>query len=384
MGLNVKIGKGGHGYEVYDEEGKYAEEFSFSVEGQKIKGYDDFRALCFDSMVASGNAGPYTAEQLEKMYNDNEMGFKDNIDGALMEEYHAQLINAVNEYNQRTQVWDTPEEAAAHIHELFVPSLVQNLVDNDFANSASSSVADHYKVSTIAACLQMSRYKSNRAKTISQEEYDQEMKNNQASGGSTISGSNQKYLRQYILTAVKEGKTIPIIRDISGVDPKDRQNVFESFYDSNSPRHSCLAVYGCGYLGSVVYFATGGARYGSDYSYNLSIRGLVKLNDKLKLLECPVSDDWGAGRVKIRNAIPEIVKFKAAIENDKDFENRMLEVFKQNGNVDDNQAQKMVKRLKYEISEDTGLSAILMGYDAIYGVGYQFDLLNLNIADIVK
>ena len=31
MGLNVKLGQGGHGLEVYDEEGKYASEFSFQI-----------------------------------------------------------------------------------------------------------------------------------------------------------------------------------------------------------------------------------------------------------------------------------------------------------------------------------------------------------------
>ena len=81
MGLNVKVGKGGHGYEVYDEEGKYADEFSFEIEGQAIKGYDAFRTLCFNSMVTSGNAGPYNVQQLEQMYQQNLSGFKDNIDG---------------------------------------------------------------------------------------------------------------------------------------------------------------------------------------------------------------------------------------------------------------------------------------------------------------
>lgn len=374
MGLNVKVGKGGHGYEVYDEEGKYADEFSFEIEGQTIKGYDDFRTLCFNSMVTSGNAGPYNVQQLEEIYQKNIDGFKDNIDSALMEEYHNQLVNAVNEYNAK-QIWDTPEDAAKHLHELFVPALVQNLVENNFVNTAKSSVANHYQVSTLAACVQMSRYKNNRAQIISQAEYDKEIKENAAEEFNGDWG-----LKKYISNGVAQHKSIPLIRDISGVSKNDQQNVFESFYDENSPRHSCLAVYGIGYLGSVVYFAKSDRRYGWDSSSNVSIRGLVKLDENLRLLNCDRS-----GRAACRNAIPEIVRFKQAIANDKDFDKRMLETFKNNGGVDDAQAQKMVDRLKYEINEDTGLSAILMGYDAIYGIeGYQFDLLNLNILRVIK
>lgn len=374
MGLNVKVGKGGHGYEVYDEEGKYADEFSFEIEGQQIKGYDDFRALCFNSMVASGNSGPYDAQQLEQIYQQNLSGFKDNIDGALMEEYHTQLMNAVYEHNAK-QIWDTPEDAAKHLHELFVPALVQNLVENGFVDSAKSSVANHYQVSTLAACVQMSRYKNNRAQVISQEDYDKEIAENAAP-----EFQNDWDLKKYISNGCANHNSIPLIRDISGVARDDMQNVMDSFYDENSPRHSCLATYGQGYLGSVVYFAKIDRRYGWDSYNNVSIQGLVKLDENLRLLNCNES-----GRPRCRNAIPEIVRFKQAIRNDKDFDSRMLETFKTNGGVDDIQAQKMLDRLKYEIEDDTGLSAILMGYDAIYGIeGYQFDLLNLNILHIIK
>lgn len=372
MGLNVKIGKGGHGYEVYDEEGKYAEEFSFSMEnGQQIKGYDDFRALYFGELQ---NQGYGSAQDFERMYQNNENGFKDFCDNSLMEEYHNMLINAVNEHNAK-QIWDTPEEAAKHLHELFVPSLVQNLIQNNFINTAKSSVASNYEVSTLASCVQMSRYKNNKAQIISQAEYDREIANNAAPEFEDDWG-----LKQYISNGCANHNSIPIIRDISGVSPNDQKNVFDSYYDENSPRHSCLAVYGCGYLGSVIYFAKADKRFYWSALNNVTIRGLVKLNENLRLLNCRAG-----GRSSCRNAIPEIVRFKQAIANDKDFDKRMLETFKTNGGIDDIKAQKMLDRLKFEINDDTGLSAILMGYDAIYGIeDYQFDLLNLNILHIIK
>ena len=372
MGLNVKIGKGGHGYEVYDEEGKYADEFSFSIDGQEIKGYDDFRTLYFNAL-AQGSAGAYDVETLNQLY-ENHPQFKDQTDAQLMEEYHKALVDAVNDHNAK-QIWDTPEDAAKHLHELFVPNLVKNLVDNNFANTAKSSVANNYQVSTLAACVQMSRYKNNRAQVISQQDYDRELAQNAAP---EFNGDWD--LIKYISNGCEHNNSIPLIRDISGVARSDMQNVFDSFYDENSPRHSCLATYGVGYLGSVVYFAKADRRYGWDSGNNVTIRGLVKLDKNLRLLHCAQG-----GRSTCRNAISEIVRFKQAIANDKDFDSKMLETFKTNGGVDDYQAQKMLDRLKYEINDDTGLSAILMGYDAIYGIeGYQFDLLNLNIIHIIK
>lgn len=380
MGLNVKLGKGGHGLEVYDSEGKYASEFSFDFEGQQIKGYDDFRALYF-AQIASQDPD-FTAEGLEELYNNND-DFKEQVDSSLYNEYNNILTEAVNDYNAK-QTWDTPEEAAKNFHELFVPNLVQNLVDNDIVNSSASRVADHYKVSTLAACIQMSRYGKNKAQVISRQEYDSIMESKMAEG-SVYSGDDEKVLHNYIEKAVADEKCIPILRNIEGISASDRGTVMASFYDENSARHSCLSHYDrthCSYLGSVVYFATGGYEYGSGY-YGATIEGFVQLNNKLRLLECPLSN-WGAGEYSCNRGIPEVNRFRMAINSDKDFDNKMLEKFMQNGNVDEGQAKKILHRLKYEINRDPGLCAIIMGYDAIYGISYQFDLLNLEIATIVK
>lgn len=381
MGLNVKIGKGGHGYEVYDEEGKYADEFSFSVNGQEIKGYDDFKTLYFNALAAS-SAGAYDVNTLNNLYEQHPQ-FKEQIDAQLMEEYHKALVDAVNDHNAK-QVFKSPEDAAKNMHELFVPSLVQNLIDNDIINTSASQVANRYKVSTFAACIQMSRYDKNRAQVISKQEYESIMDSNIANGR-VSSGDDEEVLHDYIARAVNEQKCIPILRNISGVSDSDRGAVMASFYDENSPRHSCLSHYDrtqCSYLGSVVYFSTGGYEYGSGYS-GATIEGFVQMNDKLHLLECPL-DNWRSSESSCNRGIPEINKFRMAISQDKEFDNKMIEKFMQNGNVDENQAKTILNRLKREISRDPGLCAIIMGYDAIYGISYQFDLLNLGIATIIK
>lgn len=380
MGYSVKLGKGGHGLEVYDSEGKYAEEFSFKMDnGQEIKGYDSFRAFYFDSLAAN-SAGAYDAQMLENIYQQNP-GWKEQVDTQLYDEYNRMLTEAINNINAK-QVWDTPEDAAKNLHELFVPNLVQNLLDNKILESNRSSVAKKYAVSTLAACFQMSRYEKNRANVIDYATYNDRLASEKADGycfGNTSVGQ----MNDYIQNAIAGEKSIPILRNISGIDYNDRQNVINSFYDENSPRNSCLAhadAVNCSYLGSVIYFSTG------DYSYssgNVSINGLVKMNSKLRLLECPLA--WGrAGEYSCNRAIPEINRFRYAINQDADFDNKIKQQLMANENIGEGEAKVILSRLHNEINNDPGFCAILMGYDAIYGISYHFDVLNLGICDIVK
>ena len=381
MGLNVKVGKGGHGLEVYDEEGKYAEEFSFELEGQQIKGYDDFRAFYF-TQLASQSEGAFSASDLETLYN-QDADTKAQFDEQLEPEYERMLTEAVNDHNAK-QVWDSPEETAKHLHELFVPNLVSNLLENHILESNKSSVADHYKVDTFAACMQMSRYKQNRSNPVSREEYSAEMSANQASGGCSSSTSVSDF-RKYIENAVQGQKSIPILRNISGVAHEDQKNILESFYDENSPRNSCLAhsdAVNCSFLGSVIYFSTGGYSYSGGWG-SLSINGFVRMNDKLRLLECPLR--WGeAGEYSCNQSIPEVLRFRQAVKADADFDNRMLSQLTANGQMEEADARVIISKLHHKINSDPGFCAILMGYDAIYGISYHFDLLNLGIAHIVK
>lgn len=381
MGYNVKRGKGGYGLEVYDEEGKYAQDFSFQINGQEIKGYDDFRSLYFDSL-AQDSAGQFNVPMLEQLYQ-TVPDFQAEVDANLYEEYNRMLTEAVNEHNAR-QVWDTPEECAKNLHELFVPNLVNNMLDNDILNSNASQVAKFYKVSTFAACLQMSRYKTNRANLISEQEYLNRLSSEKADGYVSSSGDEEE-LHEYIKNAIAGQKSIPILRNISGISASDRAEVMASFYDENSARHSCLSHYDrtqCSYLGSVVYFSTGDFSYGGRYN-TTSITGLVKMSDKLKLLECPL-DNWSSNESSCNRAIPEVIRFRNEIRNDPDFNKRLIEKFTESGRVNDKEAENIVLRFRQEIERDPGLCAIIMGYDAIYGISYQFDLLNLGIADIIK
>lgn len=378
MGYNVKLGKGGHGLEVYDEEGKYASDFSFNLDdGTPISNYKDFRLYCFGQMIQQEQMDA-TPDDLESYYQNN-IQARGQIDAMLLDNYNEMVSNAVDLHNAQ-QVWDTPEEAAKHLDELFVPSLVQNLIDNNILTSMSSVVVNNYKVCTFAACLQMSRYKKNKANVISETEYQQRYAKIPSYALQQKLGVND--FKEMITRAQNEEVDIPILRSIDGIASSEKEEVRRSFYDENSPRHSCLSSYArenCSYLGSCIYFSTNGYEYGSMYS-DVTIKGLVKMNKNLKLLECPATHAqvWSDGT----QFIPEIVKFRNAIASDSDFDNRMIKRITNNGQVSEQDAKTIVQGLKDEIKRDGGLCAILMGYDAIYGISYHFDILNLQICDL--
>lgn len=371
MGLNVKLGKGGHGLEVYDDEGKYAEEFSFDLGGQQIKGYDDFRALYFAGS-AENAAGQYTAQDLETFYNQSP-DFKQQVDDSLYPEYNKFLTEAVNEHNAK-QVWDTPEEAAKHVHELFVPNLVKNLIDNNILTQDRSVVSGSYKVPTLVACLQMSRYHKNKANVITADEYRNVINTRGAKGNLQETGSVEE-MNKYINDALADGKCIPVNRCISGVASGDKRAVLESFYEENSPRHSCLSTYSA-MMGTVIYCSTGNNVY---FSNAARIDGFVDLSKGYKLLNCPVDYYEGGANRKI----PEINDFRDKIKNDPDFDNKMLQKFAEAG-LDQRSSNTLLEKVKNSISTDIGFCGMLMGYDAIYGLSFQFDILNLAIWNVIK
>lgn len=379
MGYSVKLGKGGHGLEVYDSEGKYADDFSFDIGEQKIGNYEDFRTLYFNNLISQQNL-PYTSNDLETAYQNN-IDFKSQVDGVLYDEYNSALSQAVEMKNAQ-QIWDTPEEAAKHLDELFVPSLVQNLIDNNILTNDFSSVTENYEVSTLAACVQMSRYKKNRANIISEQEFEDRYskRHSPETGFNTYTAVDT--FEEFVQQGIEGNLDIYVNRGISSYFD-DSKEILRSFYDENSPRHSCLSANGSGYLKSVVYAAMGDYEgYGFGRSA-VRVKGLVHLNKDLRLLECPLTQA-DAGSSLCNRSIPEINEFRVAINSDPNFKNRMLTKFKEGGNLSDSDAEIIYDKFTRLITNDPGFCAMLMGYDAIYGCSYHFDILNLAIWDIVE
>ena len=221
----------------------------------------------------------------------------------------------------------------------------------------------------------MSRYHKNKANVITSQDYDRVMRERGAEG-SLGSGSSVEEMEKYIDDALKGKKCIPVNRCIGGVAYGDRQAVLASFYEENSPRHSCLSR-SAQWMGTVIYCSTGNKVWSSGSS-TLQIDGYVDMAKNHRLLECPLKFTSGAN-----NVVPEINRFRYEIANDPDFDNKMLQKFTETG-LDQGSANILLEKIKSRIRDDIGFCGMLMGYDAIYGLGFQFDILNLDIWNIVK
>lgn len=363
MGYNVKVGKGGHGPELYDENGKYTDNFSFDYNGTDIKNYNDFKTYNLKLLAEQQN---YAFEDLDNAYN-SIPDFKKQIDTALMPQYTDILKAEVEKYNA-TQVWDTPEECVKHFDELITPTLVQNLLQNRILETDYSEVAPKYRVSTFAACFQMSRYKKNVAKKITEQEFNDRIQKAREDIWMQTNYYSDNEAKMFVNDYKKEEKDVPIARYIATVEAGTAKRVLESFYDENSPQKSCLAHYDAvngSIYGSVIYCMTGKDVATEQYATSRSnkVYGFMRLNQNSKIL------------IRENGGFAPVSKFRIAILNDETFMPRIIEKIRKN-KVSKDSAQFIAKQLKEQIQNDIGFCAILMGYDALLAGG-QFDILNL-------
>lgn len=176
-------------------------------------------------------------------------------------------------------------------------------------------------------------------------------------------------LRTYLENATE----IPVLRTMGIQSENVWKETKRSFWDPDSKIQSTLSRVGgknCSYFGSVCYMATGGVEYSSGAKH--TIRGIVNL-DGVKITYCPYQNH-GADVDAFRQAYAR---------NRTNIENNLIAKMTANGKMDQNQAKRVCNSLYSQIQGDCGLCAMIMGYDAIAGEGYQFDILNPAIVDMV-
>lgn len=362
--LATKPGNGGHGLEVYSvEDGKYAQ-VTCSFNGQDINSWEEYR----DAILA-------TNPQYKSAYESNP-NVAQQFDALIQDDWYPKLVqeevDRLNLEGESQVFFNSPEEAATNIHKLFGRKMVDNLLANGILTSERISVNPYkpdYQVSILAACMQMNRYPgNNRMNPISRAEYDARFKNTPEATLGYYSDSND--LRRYI-----EGATeIPVIRTMGISNENVWQEAKRSFWDPNSKINSTLSRVGgknCSYFGSVCYMATGGVTY--DYGSDHMILGLVK-NQGLKITYCPR-----------QNHGDDIDSFRSAYTiNRSAIEANLSAKLMESGQISQPQAQRICDSLYRQIQSDCGLCAMIMGYDAIAGQGYQFDIINPSIVDVVN
>lgn len=361
--LATKPGNGGHGLEVYNiEDGKYAQ-VTCSFNGQDINGWEEYR----DAILASN-------PQWKTAY-DSDSNIAQQFDTMVQDQMYPELLqNEVNRLNTEgeSQIkFDSPEDAALNMHKLFGAKLVDNLLANDILHNEMVSVNPYkpdYKVSVLAACIQMNRYAgNNRMNPITQSDFDNRSQN--FPSVSLYWGSSSDDLRRYLSNATE----IPVIRNMGISSETVWREVKRSFWDPNSQINSTLSRVGgknCSHYGSVCYMSTGGYEY--DEGAPHTIKGIVKL-DGVKYTFCP-SPNRGA----------DVDAFRGMFNRNKQtIINNLVGKLTEGGKMSSVEARQICASLENQIANDCGLCAMIMGYDAIAGAGYQFDIINPNIVDVV-
>lgn len=361
--LATKPGNGGHGLEVYNvEDGKYAQ-VTCSFNGQDINSWEEYR----DAILASNpqwktayESDSNVAQQFDTMVQDQ-----------MYPELVQQEVDKINLDSESQIEFSSPDDAALNMHKIFGTRLVDNLLENGILTNTMISVNPYkpdYQVSILAACIQMNRYKgNNRMNPITRAEYDSRSVNFPR----TTLGyySDDSDLRSYIENATE----IPVLRTMGISNEAVWREVKRSFWDPNSQINSTLSRVGgknCSYFGSVCYMATGGVTYSEGAAH--MIRGIVK-NEGIKVTYCPDSNE-GEDVDAFRRTL---IRNRSAIESN------MVAALTKSGKIDTTQATRIFNSLCDQIERDCGLCAMIMGYDAIGGEGYQFDIVNPNIVDVV-
>lgn len=384
--IETKPGNGGHGLEAYDTEtGKYASvSFGFSdptnpANNTTIEKWEDMKDAMLKWHPEFKNAidsGQISMEDFENVIKDEfwkpslqQFAEQSNYDGA-----------------SRIQ-FSSPEDAAKNVHKLFGKKLVSTYLSNlgnaiDMFYGLGIQVnpyKEEYKVSLEAACMQMCRYKgNNRMQGISLAEYRQLEKRSIASN--IFNRYSLSYLQE-LHRYVKNSPVILVNRNMGISNENVWKEVKRSFWDPNSKINSILSDVSeknCSYFGSVCYMSAGtNVKYSSSSYNHHCILGAVENSPDLKILyNYRVSGD--------DNQFHELDTFRKTINdpNNHTLEN-LTNCFIEHGGIPQSNAEKIAKNFLRRMNADCGLCAMIMGYDALCGESYQFDILNPSIVKVV-
>lgn len=359
----TKPGNGGHGLEVYNVgDGKYAQ-ITCTFNGQEINNWEEYR----DAILA-GNTDWKNAYENDQNISKQ---FDEMVQDQLYPELLQKEVDRLNLEGESQIEFSSPDDAALNMHKLFGAKLVDNLLANDILHNETISVNPYkpdYKVSVLAACIQMNRYAgNNRMNPITQSDFDNRSQNFPSM--SLYYGSDPSDLRRYLENATE----IPVIRNMGISSEAVWREVKRSFWDPNSQINSTLSRVGgknCSYFGSVCYMSTGGFEYKEGVPH--TIKGIVKLNG-VKFTVCPY-----------RNRGDDIDSFRRTFDRNKQtIIDNLVGKLTEGGKMSSVEARQICASLETQIANDCGLCAMIMGYDAIVGEGYQFDIVNPNIVDVV-
>lgn len=357
----LKTGNGGHGLEPFNTvTGKY-EKVSFDFEGQKIDGWEGLRDLMLD----------VSQQQIYSGANDD---FKKQVDDYIKEQYSKLLEHEVNRLNKDYEIknlkrFDTVDDFINNIESVITPQLCNDLSDI-FTQKGSKYTLEGRLVSSFAVVLQKNRFPLSMVE-VSKEEYEKNVKN--------VPPFDYNY--EKIGDYVKNNDIIPVYRNLKSYNMnKNLESLKNQFLNSKTDKYDTMLGRCSGNLGSVIYMSPDTNRINGLFRGDIQIKGYVEKR-KAKILELN-------NETKSNSLNPLIQSFK---EKRNDIVAKTRSLLIQNGVSGDN-----VNRICDSLLEslghskdyydddypDIGVIAMLMGYDAVTGNKYEFDILNPSIVNL--
>ena len=355
----VSYKKGGGGkLEAFDEYGRYTE-VTLNVEGHDINKWEDLIDLFLD-------------DEQKEIYNKASAEDKKEVNDYLMN-YHEQLFQQeVDKINTQYRVYSSVDETIQNAHELFTDDMIEWYFENERGGYITTFQGTGHRVPALPMALQMARYKYNRMKAISNDEFnkriqkifDETQKDSYGDpiGNNTLPsscGHDRGY--QYLETHTE----IPVFRGMY-VSSYDKETVRQGFFENG--KDAPLSLMGNGCFGTCIYMSMSYDYSSGGYDEGILVKGIVK----------PEEAKW-FDQQSYHNLKNEFVaKLPIFLNN---LRNKMdnSPIFASGRYSKD----KFLNTVENFIKNDRAFIPMLMGYDAMFADGNQFDILNPNVVELV-
>ena len=347
----VSYKKGGGGkLEAFDENGRYTE-VTLNVEGHDINKWEDLIDLFLD-------------DEQKEIYNKASDEDKKEVNDYLMN-YHEQLFQQeVDKMNTQYRFYYSIDEAIQNAHELFTDDMIEWYFENERNGYITSFQGTSHRVPALPVALQMARYKYNRMKSISNDEFNQRVKklfvdysNNNTLPSSCGHDTGYRYLETHT--------EIPVFRGMN-VRRSDREIVRQGFFENG--KDAPISLMGNGCYGTCIYMSMS-YDYSSDwYDAGILVKGIVKPEQVMWFDQSSYSTVKSTFVAKMPILLNNL---RSKLDNSPIFASGRYS------------KDKFLSTVENFIRNDRAFIPMLMGYDAMFADGNQFDILNPNIVELV-
>lgn len=360
--LSLKLGMGGEGLQPYDDKGQYAE-VAVSVFGKTARNFDEFVE------------GFFRAKGQWDAYNAAPANIKEQIRSQLRVEYDSLLEDAVEELNQRDSVYrrffPMGQGLDGSVSEIFGKSFADEYMETKRKEGSTIEVdknmVNGIRVSTACYALQKLRYPRNKFRPMSDEEFDQEAGNAYSTDSSWMTFTTPSN----IAAALGKGQSVIVYRGLHDIEESRLAETHRGYVDTDSS--TCQTVLGNGLRGTGTYmtvchdYAVKYARKTDDL-FHPDRRGMVSAC----LVKAPPQ---GLRTIGSEDELYTLRKNVVAAFSGKKEEIRKNLIA---DGMSEGEASAFVDEMEKSLGADSGLCAMVAGYDACINAGMRHCVLVWN------